>query len=725
MANSLLSHDSSHHPLPRHYKLDMELTLSTASDRFPLIKHILKDRNREVKVVREKETGRECIWKQRNCSLMEIEKVRRERQVQLELDHPSILKILYWVEELSAKIVTVVLIMEYVGRDLEKEIEVRKVQQLHWSESELLHLLGQLLSSLEYCQRHSIAHRDLKPSNLFLTSDQRLLLGDFGESRSISDLTRSLCGTLPYFCPIKRKSFTGDQCPQYDPFKSDVFSVGMTILQAASLLTVSELSTLQSQMNLNPSINHIFSLIDPIYSSQFTQFIRTFLLFDENYRPNFLTISKHFINTWRNKINLFSDSLNREMCGKCKKYEAAEFCLCEFPGENMCEKCKKSHLERGNYHEILALCFKNRFKTQEVVNRRKETCKVVKNTLKSLYEGQNLIKIEKERQLNAFNDVFEKLNKAKREIIDNLTEREMEVNGLIWDLREKLENVEVLSEDELYRLESVELPVVGVRYCHLDGDIPIQQPIITGSLPTLLHLSHPVILPLLTPHQLSLHSPYFPPLTLPINHTLEIDSETALIVVNCEMVVGYGGLSRPTQLFTFNYLSSNDKIASYAGLQPRFGAGLHVFQGILYIFAGKELLSAEKWDLCTHRNEEIQPLMHTKRHHFAPCSYQNSIFLPGYWIEIFDVKSENYAKFAKISSVSTFYYAYIDREILFICTNEAVLWSPVEGVNIKENRGFPGQGTQFPPVKVGRRLWYLQGMEVREWGLPRVGLRSY
>nr|KAG5692528.1 hypothetical protein BaRGS_009478 [Batillaria attramentaria] len=51
----------------------------------------------------------------------------------------------------------------------------------------LLHLLYQLLSAVEYLQRHHVVHRDIKADNVFLDWRLRPVLGDFG-------FARTLCG---------------------------------------------------------------------------------------------------------------------------------------------------------------------------------------------------------------------------------------------------------------------------------------------------------------------------------------------------------------------------------------------------------------------------------------------------------------------------------------------------------------------------------------------------
>ena len=89
-------------------------------------------------------------------------------------------------------------------------------------------------------------HGDIKPRNLFLSNEGKLKIGDFGESRhglhALVTRTYQVSGTVIYFSPllfkayldiIKGKNPSGNI--RHNPVKSDVYSLGLTILHMASL----------------------------------------------------------------------------------------------------------------------------------------------------------------------------------------------------------------------------------------------------------------------------------------------------------------------------------------------------------------------------------------------------------------------------------------------------------------------------------------------------------
>jgi len=97
------------------------------------------------------------------------------------------------------------------------------------SESEALGYVRQIAEALQVVHAAGIVHRDLKPSNLMLTTDNRVVLIDFGSARAqliAQDLTRSdlMTGTPYYVCPEQIEGHSTDQ-------RADLYSLGVVFYE--------------------------------------------------------------------------------------------------------------------------------------------------------------------------------------------------------------------------------------------------------------------------------------------------------------------------------------------------------------------------------------------------------------------------------------------------------------------------------------------------------------
>lgn len=90
-------------------------------------------------------------------------------------------------------------------------------------EKEALGYLSQIISAVQYLHEHNIVHRDIKPENILLNGEQIKLI-DFGLSNIYNPRARlkTPCGS-PCFAPPEMVCGL-----DYDPEKSDVWSIGIT-----------------------------------------------------------------------------------------------------------------------------------------------------------------------------------------------------------------------------------------------------------------------------------------------------------------------------------------------------------------------------------------------------------------------------------------------------------------------------------------------------------------
>ncbi|KAG5498571.1 hypothetical protein JKF63_02857 [Porcisia hertigi] len=142
-----------------------------------------------------------------------------EIRVMRRLHHPHVVTYLGAVRENNS----LRIFMEFVGGGTVGN-KVALVGGL--SEEKTRDYTAQLLEGLEYLHASHILHRDLKGDNLFLTEDDQLKLGDFGQSKELADTltTQSVQGTPSFMSPEMIA------CSGYS-FEADVWSVGCCVIQ--------------------------------------------------------------------------------------------------------------------------------------------------------------------------------------------------------------------------------------------------------------------------------------------------------------------------------------------------------------------------------------------------------------------------------------------------------------------------------------------------------------
>ncbi len=89
-------------------------------------------------------------------------------------------------------------------------------------QQDVIRLGMDISTALEVLHRHNMLHRDIRPDNIFVSSVGTYKLGDFGESRPLSEATagRALRGTTEYLSP---EIASGQQAD----IRSDLYSLGL------------------------------------------------------------------------------------------------------------------------------------------------------------------------------------------------------------------------------------------------------------------------------------------------------------------------------------------------------------------------------------------------------------------------------------------------------------------------------------------------------------------
>jgi serine/threonine protein kinase len=156
-----------------------------------------------------------------------IDRLRREAQAAGRLNHPNIVAVYDFGEELQegARAGRMAYItMEFVeGRELQALLATQERLPV----AAIVRIMGQLLDALEYSHKNGVVHRDIKPANIMLLQDDTVKVTDFGIARiESSTLTRAgtVMGSPSYMSPEQFLGLSIDA-------RSDLYSAGVVLYE--------------------------------------------------------------------------------------------------------------------------------------------------------------------------------------------------------------------------------------------------------------------------------------------------------------------------------------------------------------------------------------------------------------------------------------------------------------------------------------------------------------
>jgi serine/threonine-protein kinase len=154
-----------------------------------------------------------------------FDRFKREEEIGLQLDHPSVLKF-YPVEKKSRPYI----VMEYLSGETLSD-RLRKVHPL--PEPEAAKIASRICEAVEYLHQHGIVHRDLKPQNVMLCLDGSLRIMDFGIARAQNARRLTFVGFTPvmgtpdYMAPEQVRGGRGNEL-------TDIYSLGAILYEMAT-----------------------------------------------------------------------------------------------------------------------------------------------------------------------------------------------------------------------------------------------------------------------------------------------------------------------------------------------------------------------------------------------------------------------------------------------------------------------------------------------------------
>eukprot|EP00828_Plagiopyla_frontata_P019371 TRINITY_DN2477_c0_g1_i10.p1 TRINITY_DN2477_c0_g1~~TRINITY_DN2477_c0_g1_i10.p1 ORF type:complete len:1103 (-),score=232.14 TRINITY_DN2477_c0_g1_i10:59-3367(-) len=326
-------------------------------------------------------------------------------QYLLKLNSPMIMKFYMAFKNPEGQ---VVLVLQYGTTDLANLIGAHK----SYSPGQIFYFLHQVIPGFVQLKNElQIAHRDIKPENFILADTKtEFIICDFGEAcvvdaqGQITDLSH---GTLPYMAPEVFQNY--EHCCAddfgytitYDPYKADIYSIGVTLLMMAGMPKQlrNQLRSVQGQREI---------LDDCAQQSQIlSQLIEKMIKINPNERINYDELDKILFSIQESMIIIQEEEFMQLVVENAQKFNSDE------------EKIKY-YEDLMNLNHSLGLNKDERDNMLQIFDLKKKYCKN-NNKLKELvlfYE--RFLELSQELNLSAsFNaDVLAELAIHVQEYID-------------------------------------------------------------------------------------------------------------------------------------------------------------------------------------------------------------------------------------------------------------------------------------------------------------------
>ncbi|NWG16428.1 MAG: protein kinase [Chloroflexi bacterium] len=139
------------------------------------------------------------------------------------LHHPNIVGV-YQFDQLTT---TYYMAMAFIeGRDLRHVLRNHAKNNTRMAYTEILQIIRDIGSALDYAHQEGVIHRDVKPSNIMVTSGGKAVLTDFGLALSVPEGTAGMTfGSAHYIAPEQAVS-SAQAVPQ-----SDLYSLGVVLFE--------------------------------------------------------------------------------------------------------------------------------------------------------------------------------------------------------------------------------------------------------------------------------------------------------------------------------------------------------------------------------------------------------------------------------------------------------------------------------------------------------------
>lgn len=254
---------------------------------------------KEHNVFVNKDKGDKFIMIKREIDIREVDDVFKNIKKLEKKNHPNLVKILKISSLKKNNIYAINVFYKDPKISLKREIQRRRkgnYLKKIFSMEELTHLLYNILEIFTYLEDTNISHGDLSPNSIFYDGKvfKIALIPELYISPEKNQYKKIIKNEDKYISPIIYESVKMNKLKnvKHAPFKSDLFSLGLCILEAGLNESI---QTIYGRYKINESIlDNKIKHFESIYSKNPLLIIslKKILSINENKRPTFSTLKK-------------------------------------------------------------------------------------------------------------------------------------------------------------------------------------------------------------------------------------------------------------------------------------------------------------------------------------------------------------------------------------------------------------------------------------------------
>lgn len=254
----------------------------------------------DVIIARNTETKKHYMIKEKVYSdAEEFRSAASKTSNRLALGHPNLLK-LYDFSTISkvdkaSQCYKIRLFYDYWEKSVSREIKSRKTMGEDFATEEMLHMVYDLVAACAYLEEKGGNHGDITPGVVLINDSFRFVLADRLKYKTAfpqNIINKVIKGEPLYISPEAYKyAKTRDSkgMDSLDPFKCDVFSLGLVLLSAGIMGEVSDVYQMQSfEIDRNKLNRHLNMFENRYITNPFIcAIVKKMLEIDEYTRPTF------------------------------------------------------------------------------------------------------------------------------------------------------------------------------------------------------------------------------------------------------------------------------------------------------------------------------------------------------------------------------------------------------------------------------------------------------